>query len=169
MTKPLLQDGFDHHLWATRTLIDSCMALTPDQLETSPTGTYGPIIETMRHLVAADCGYLYVLGGKQVEPVDTDGMDLQQLRDEMDSHAPHWAAILEAEPDPETVLVRERDDGSSTSAPIGIRLAQVVHHGTDHRSQICTALTSLGIEPPFIDAWDFGEQAGMVVDTQPNG
>ena len=49
-----------------------------------------------------------------------------------------------------------RDDGSATEAPIGIRLAQAIHHGTDHRSQICTALTTLGIEPPFIDVWDFG-------------
>jgi uncharacterized damage-inducible protein DinB len=38
----------------------------------------------------------------------------------------------------------------------------VVHHGTDHRSQICTALTTLGIEPPSIDVWDYGEQDGRV-------
>ena len=37
---------------------------------------------------------------------------------------------------------------------------QVVHHGTDHRSQICTALTHLGVEPPLIDAWDWGEATG---------
>jgi uncharacterized damage-inducible protein DinB len=36
----------------------------------------------------------------------------------------------------------------------------VVHHGTDHRSQICTALTTLGIEPPLIDVWDYGEAVG---------
>jgi uncharacterized damage-inducible protein DinB len=43
------------------------------------------------------------------------------------------------------------DDGSGSHAPIGIRLAQVVQHGTDHRSQICTALTTLGVEPPEIN------------------
>ena len=37
-----------------------------------------------------------------------------------------------------------------------------IHHGTDHRSQVCTALTSLGIEPPAIDAWDYAEQGGRV-------
>jgi hypothetical protein len=31
-----------------------------------------------------------------------------------------------------------------------------LHHGTDHRSQSCTAITSLGVEPPHIDVWDFG-------------
>ena len=38
---------------------------------------------------------------------------------------------------------------------MGIRLAQALHHGTDHRSQICTALTTLGVEPPEIDVWAF--------------
>ena len=47
---------------------------------------------------------------------------------------------------------------------MSIRLAQALHHGTDHRSQICTALTTLGMEPPFIDVWDYGEQDGRVVE-----
>ncbi|HYF10884.1 MAG TPA: hypothetical protein VEC09_01130, partial [Actinomycetota bacterium] len=60
-----------------------------------------------------------------------------------------------------------RDDGSETHAPRGIRLAQAVHHGTDHRSQTCTALTTLGIEPPEIDVWDFGLVTGSVLEVEP--
>jgi hypothetical protein len=33
--------------------------------------------------------------------------------------------------------------------------------------QICTALTTLGVEPPAIDVWDFGLQAGRVVEVPP--
>jgi len=33
-------------------------------------------------------------------------------------------------------------------------------HGTDHHSQVCTALTGPGIEPRGIDAWDHGEASG---------
>ena len=43
----------------------------------------------------------------------------------------------------------------------------MIHHGTDHRSQICTALTTLGVEPPLIDVWAFGLQTGRVVETSP--
>jgi uncharacterized damage-inducible protein DinB len=50
---------------------------------------------------------------------------------------------------------------------MGIRLAQALHHGTDHRSQICTALTTLGVEPPAIDVWDFGVQDGRVTEVLP--
>jgi uncharacterized damage-inducible protein DinB len=64
-------------------------------------------------------------------------------------------------------MVRKRDDGSETHAPLGIRLAQAIHHGTDHRSQVCTALTSLGMEPPFIDVWDFGDATGRTKEIPP--
>ena len=50
---------------------------------------------------------------------------------------------------------------------MGVRIAQAIHHGTDHRSQICTALTTLGLEPPLIDVWAFGLQTGRVVEVPP--
>jgi uncharacterized damage-inducible protein DinB len=62
------------------------------------------------------------------------------------------------------VVVRHRGDGSEGHAPLGIRLAQVLHHGTDHRSQVCTGLTGLGVEPPAIDAWDFAASGGRLVE-----
>ena len=42
-----------------------------------------------------------------------------------------------------------------------------LHHGTDHRSQICTALTSLGVDPPSIDVWDFAALDGRLVEFPP--
>jgi uncharacterized damage-inducible protein DinB len=55
-----------------------------------------------------------------------------------------------------------RDDGSESYAPLSVRLAQALHHGSDHRSQICTTLTTLGIEPPDIDVWAMAEQQGRL-------
>lgn len=39
---------------------------------------------------------------------------------------------------------------------------QVAHHGADHRSQICTMLTVMGIEPPDLSAWDWGADTGRM-------
>ncbi len=164
MSTSSMKDAFGHHVWASVRLIDSCLALSPEQLETVVPGTYGSILETIRHLVGADASYLFVLSGERTPLIDEDHMDVPALRAQMEGHGDAWSQILAQDPDPDAVLVRRRDDGSETHAPVGIRLAQALHHGTDHRSQICTALTTLGMEPPFIDVWDYGSQDGRVVD-----
>jgi uncharacterized damage-inducible protein DinB len=167
MSRSLLEDAFAHHVWATLRLVDTCLPLNPEELETAVPGTYGSILETVRHLVGADSSYLFVTSGERIPLIDEDHMDLPELRAAMKANGAAWSSLLAQELDPDTVLERHRDDGSETHAPMSIRLAQVLHHGTDHRSQICTALTTLGIEPPAIDVWDFGLQDGRVVEVTP--
>lgn len=169
MTTSLLADAFGHHVWATTTLIDACLPLTAEQLATTVPGTYGSILDTMRHTVGADCGYLFALTGGRVAEIDEDSMDLAQLRAAMVANGAAWTAFLAQDLDPEAIVTRHRDDGSQSHAPLGVRLAQALHHGTDHRSQICTALTNLGIEPPEIDAWAFAWKDGRLSETQPAG
>ncbi|MDH4113124.1 MAG: hypothetical protein OEV60_10685, partial [Actinomycetota bacterium] len=114
-----------------------------------------------------DSSYLFVMSGGRSPLIEEEQMGLRELRAVMGEHAAAWSSVLDADADPEAVLVRSRDDGSETRAPMSIRLAQALHHGTDHRSQICTALTTLGVEPPFIDVWDFGLRDWRVVDVVP--
>jgi uncharacterized damage-inducible protein DinB len=116
----------------------------------------------------SDANYLFVLSGERMPQIDQDTedtMDLPELRAVMERNGEGWATVLSEGPDPQEMTVRRFDDGSETRAPVGLRLAQALHHGTDHRSQICTAITSLGVVPPEIDLWALGEQAGTVVET----
>jgi uncharacterized damage-inducible protein DinB len=166
MNGSLLQDAFGHHVWATVTLIDACAALTAEQLDTAVSGTYGSILDTMRHTVGADRSYLWVLTGGALPEVDEATMGLPALRDVMAANGPAWAVYLAGDLDPDGFVVRRRDDGTESGAPLTIRLAQVIHHGTDHRSQVCTALTSLGVEPPAIDAWDFAWKDDRLTETR---
>jgi uncharacterized damage-inducible protein DinB len=167
MNGSLLQDAFAHHVWATLRVLDACAALTPAQLETAVPGTFGSILETLRHTVGADRSYLWVVAGGVLPEVEDGSMDLPALREVMAANGPAWETYLAGDLDPEAFVVRHRDDGTESGAPLTIRLAQVIHHGTDHRSQVCTALTSLGIEPPAIDAWDFSWKDGRLTETQP--
>jgi uncharacterized damage-inducible protein DinB len=161
MSPSPLTDAFAHHAWATLRLIDACTELTPEQLATAVPGTYGSILDTMRHLVGSDSWYLHVIsGGAHPAHDDEDGLGLPELRAATERQAEAWSRLLESGIDPDRMIVRRRDDGSETHAPLGVRLAQAVHHGTDHRSQICTALTTLGIEPPWIDVWDYAQAVG---------
>jgi uncharacterized damage-inducible protein DinB len=97
--------------------------------------------------------------------IEEDTMSLADLRPVVREHGRAWSALLAEGRDPDEVVIAQRKDGTEGHAPLGIRLAQVVHHGTDHRSQICTGLTALGVEPPYIDVWAFGETEGRVFDT----
>jgi uncharacterized damage-inducible protein DinB len=167
MTKTLLDDAFAHHMWATLQVMDVCAQLDHAQLEATAPGTYGTILDTLRHIVAADSGYLFAMTGGKVPPIDEEGMDLAELRKTAEGFVSEYSSLLATDLDPDRIVVRHREDGSETHAPLGIRLAQVVHHGTDHRSQICTVLTTLGVEPPLIDVWDFADQDGRLTEIPP--
>ena len=46
---------------------------------------------------------------------------------------------------------------------------QVLYHGTDHRSQVCTAFTVLGLEPPAIEGWDIAREDGRMFTVESKG
>jgi uncharacterized damage-inducible protein DinB len=167
MRTPVLEDAFGHHVWATLRLIDACAALGEDQLATEVPGTFGSILGTMRHLVGADCSYLFRLTEGRIARIDEEGLGLPELRAVMERNGPAWSQLVSGGLDGEKVIVARRDDGSETRAPVGLRIAQALHHGTDHRSQVCTALTTLGVTPPEIDVWDFGLVNGRVSEVPP--
>jgi len=164
MTGSVLRDALGHHVWATLRLMDTCDTLTPDQLNATAPGTYGSILDTMRHVVGADRGYLFRLSGQRVPRIDEEGMSLGELRSVMERNGPEWSTLASEDIDADVDVPGMTGDGVEFHAPKGIRFAEVVHHGTDHRSQICTILTTLGVEPPEIDVWDFGLDTGRAVE-----
>jgi uncharacterized damage-inducible protein DinB len=158
MTTSLLSDAFAHHIWATERLFDACATLTREQLVAETPGTYGPIIATLGHLVGSDGWYLSFHRDEPAVTIDEE-TSLAEMRSVMERNGAAWMELLSGELDPEEDVL-ERGEGWEFHAPMGFRLAQVIHHGTDHRSQVCTALTSLGLTPPEIDLWSYGEATG---------
>jgi uncharacterized damage-inducible protein DinB len=159
MTTSLLGDAFAHHIWATERLIDACSALTPEQLGTPVPGTYGSILDTLRHLAGSDTWYLSFFRDGIGSADEEEQASLDRLRSIITRNGAAWAELLASGLDPDTDIV-ERDGEWELHSPVGVRLAQVVHHGSDHRSQVCTALTSLGLTPPEFDVWAFARATG---------
>jgi uncharacterized damage-inducible protein DinB len=42
-------------------------------------------------------------------------------------------------------------------------MVQIINHATEHREQIKSMLSALGVTPPDVDGWDYGEVAGALV------
>ena len=169
MSGSLLEAAFAHHVWATSRVIDACLDLGVEELETSVPGTRGPMLETLRHVVLSDAFDLLTLTGDRVFDIEEERLSLAEARVIMERNGAGWAEYLSRSLDPDE-MVHEVDptDGFQRWAPVGFRLAGVLNHGTDHRSQICTALTTLGVEPPRIDVFDFGLDAGRIVEKMPD-
>jgi uncharacterized damage-inducible protein DinB len=166
MSGSLLDAAFGHNTWATLRVIDACTNLSDEQLGTNVPGTRGPILDTLRHIVAGDLVDFEIMTGTPA--IDVEEMTLPELRDATERIGSAWAGFLSQPIDPDG-MVREVDDndGYEREAPIAFRLAGTLNHGTDHRSQICTALTTLGVEPPKIDVMDYGVAVNRVFEKWP--
>ena len=46
-------------------------------------------------------------------------------------------------------------------------MLQVINHATEHREQIKSMLTALGVTPPNIDGWRYGEAANALTPSSP--
>jgi uncharacterized damage-inducible protein DinB len=159
MTASVLKDAFAHHIWASERLIDECAALTPEQLGTPIPGTYGSIIDTLRHLVRSDGWYLSFFRDGIARADEDKAASLGELRSAITRNGAVWIDVLAGDLDADTDIV-EYDNGWEVHSPVGVRLAQVIHHGTDHRSHVCTGLTILDLTPPEIDVWAYARATG---------
>lgn len=154
-----LVDGFRHNTWSTRRVLLVCQGMTDDQLDATVLGTYGSIIASLRHIVASEAGYCARLTGEEIvwNRRDAEPPDLDELAARVDDLDLRWDRFLATPFDAERTFIVDWYDGGQRDVPAGVYLAQALHHGTDHRSQICTTLTSIGVDPPGLGLWEFAE------------
>jgi uncharacterized damage-inducible protein DinB len=152
-----LEELFSHNCWANERLLEHCAQLPLETLQASVPGTFGTIIDTLRHLSGAEERYLALLEGRpfRAEAMERANLDLSALRREAAHRAERWGRLLAAKPDLQRVVTRTRPDGTEDAATTRTVLVQAIHHGNDHRTHVCTILGSLDGEPPILDAWTF--------------
>ena len=161
MTQALL-DPLRHNAWATRQLLSFCSSLSPEQLNTTMPGVYGNVSSTLRHILGAEAYYRFLLVSSfpDWDWRDDELPTIEQMKAWATDTASFWKDLLLQPLDPEATLVRRHEDGSVRETRVGIVLAQALYHGTAHREQVCLILTSLGLQPPALQAWDYGRVSG---------
>jgi uncharacterized damage-inducible protein DinB len=162
----VLRDGFGHHAWATQRLLDHCAGLPAETLTQEVPAIYGSVLATFQHLVDADAWYLDCITGHELgeDVPDKTALSFDDVAALADRNAAQWETLLKRTLDPGEEIEVTHGDGSRTVATIGVRLAQALHHGSDHRSQISTALTILGHPAQEYDVWAWGETVGLCRD-----
>lgn len=164
MTTNFLEKLFEHNHWANLQIIQACLALTDEQLDAEPTSaTYGSIRSTLLHYLTSQLDYLRMLTVPVEERARVDTPDV--TFDEVES-----AAIYSGE-----ALIAFARDTAPTFTEVQIQqpdgylvepwviMVQALKHADEHREQIKSMLTALGITPPRIDGWMYGRDTEALI------
>ncbi|MFJ3303898.1 DinB family protein [Streptomyces sp. NPDC086549] len=154
---------FEHHIWATRTLIEHCQTLTPEQLALSMPGTYGAIVPTITHIIAEDQRLLERLTGERAEVsvTEDDTFTLEELLAVWNRQAERWRKVL-AQGETLDVTLPARDPWPAVTGARPLVLLEAIQHGNDHRTHVCSVLGANGLPIEFLCGWAFWRSTGRV-------
>ena len=158
----VLIEAFRYHKWANLHLLEVCAKLPAEELSLTVPGTYGTIAATFQHLVSAEQRYVRRLGFSDPQIRESDPFPgLSVLRDYV---ARGGDQLIEAAGRIKgDELSDGKDENGTFKVQLGIILVQALHHGDDHRTQICTILGHHGISYGEMDVWEYGEETGGMV------
>ncbi|MBI5825805.1 MAG: DinB family protein [Chloroflexi bacterium] len=161
MIENFLARLFEHNNWANDKIIQACAALTDEQLDAPPqSATEGSIRSTLSHLVSAQYGYLRILTLPLEERQDRVTMEFADLGDSLKSSGIRLLELVRDESKLPETRIQTRD---GFYVEPWVIMVQIINHATEHREQIKSMFTALGITPPSIDGWDYGESANALV------
>lgn len=152
MTENFLVKIFEHNIWANQKIIEACNTLTDEQLDAEPHSvTKGDIRETLSHLVTSQRGYLALLT-QPVEERPTTPLEFAELQESARLSGEGLLALAKGEQKPFETRLKTRD-GFYTEP--WVVMLQIINHATEHREQIKSMLSALGVTPPDVDGWDY--------------
>jgi uncharacterized damage-inducible protein DinB len=169
-----LHDPIEHNTWANAQVITFCQGLDEPTLHATVPGAFGTIIETLRHTLDSEMSYLFrLIGAESAYPWqrgEAVGLDLLAGRAAL--LAATWERFLAGDAggasaagaiDSERPLEARGSAPERYTVPAGVFIAQALHHGSEHRAQICTILGALGHAPPDVSAWGYAFASGRAM------
>lgn len=162
MADSYLEKLFEHNNWANLKILETCAALTDAQLDAEPqSSTKGTIRMTLWHLVSSQDGYVSLMTDKERRFHWGAPPPFEDLRQSLEFTGEILLDLARGGlPEPPGPQLQTRD-GYLT--PAWVVVVQVINHATEHREQIKSMLSAMGITPPEIAGWEFGEATGNLV------
>ena len=153
--EPTLVELIRYNNWANAQVIAACQTLAPDQLAATTSGAYGTIRDTLGHIIRAEASYVGRLTGARPQP-PFKWNDQPALADVSTFAGQVAGALLDAiKRIPPTYIVHEEEDGNTIDYQARLLFIQVINHGIEHRTNITTILSGLGLPAPEVDGWSY--------------
>jgi uncharacterized damage-inducible protein DinB len=164
----LVAEFFHHNTMMNGRLVEACRGLSSEHLGATATGTYGTIGAMLVHIANSQEAYAArLMDSERPERLPEDpfpGFDALAERFARGNAQLEEAAAHAGED--RTVQVTSDDPPGTWSMSVSLYLLQAVNHGTEHRSQVATTLTQIGVEPPDMDGWTYFFDGGRMVPVQ---
>jgi uncharacterized damage-inducible protein DinB len=138
--------------WANERVIQACASLSAEQLRRPFADLYGTPLETLTHLISIEHNYLRLMRGEDVRPLSFD--DVAGAAATSESTADGYREFIGGLANDDLQRTFHMPGlGSDLTLEQGI--IQVTTHSTQHRADLASALTRLGLTPPPLDYVQF--------------
>ena len=162
MTENVLARLIEHNNWANLQIFHTCETLTEEQLDFEPQAAVrGTIRETLQHLVLSQEDYTSMLTTfdhpykREIVPT------LSELREVVVRSGRELVSLVQDHANKSLQSQIHVSDGYRIEPWVFI--VQVINHATEHREQIKSIMSVLGVEPPRIDGWMYGRQENALI------
>jgi len=153
--EPTLVEFIRYNAWANQQVLAACQALSEAQLTAPIPGAYGSVRATFRHMLWAEADYINRITGARPQPAFKweDGPGLAELSAFAAQLGQAFLDVLLRVPP--TQIVHEEEDGKFLDYQARQLYMQVINHGIEHRTNITTYLSNLGLIAPEVDGWGY--------------
>jgi len=145
-----------HMAWANQKTIEHLQTLPEDSLKSFATNPEWKVAEILRHIVESANFYAFRITGNF--PAKVDESEAQPTRDDLESLREKARAVdqalLECEKLEDVEVEFVRNNGEKVKRWRSTILSQAIHHATEHRAQIASALEAKGFAPVDLDELD---------------
>jgi len=161
MNENFLVKLFEHNNWANLQIIQACSALSDEQLDAEPQSvTKGTIRRTLVHLVSSQQSYLRTLTLPLEGRLNAVTVEYAELQQSVRMSGEGLLALARGEQNPPKTQLQTKD---GFFVEPWVLMVQIINHATEHREQINSMLSALGVTPPDLDGWSYGEAANALI------